>query len=156
PELIVDSLEGNEQINLGQGYDPSWSPDGRRLLYYSFDASGTHIAVWDGQTTMKIPILTHDSASVFPAMSPDDKLLVFGSMATNGTHQLVLADEKGKNIRQLPTARELSRQSSFSPDATRIAFLRGADPAALIMLALDSGKETVIATDAIHVRPIWR
>jgi WD40 repeat protein len=156
PELVVSSLDGNDETNLGLGYDPSWSPDGRSLLYYSFEASGTTIAVWDGRTTKKVPILTHDSATVFPAISPDDKLLVFGSMATDGTHQLVLSDEKGENIRQLTTARELSRQPSFSPDGSYIAFLRGADPAALVVYAVDTGKETIVATDALHVRPVWR
>lgn len=45
-EVWVMSSDGSNQRKLIDGYDPSWSPDSRTIVFSDFDPSGSKIVLW--------------------------------------------------------------------------------------------------------------
>ncbi|OGO17994.1 MAG: hypothetical protein A2Z14_11645 [Chloroflexi bacterium RBG_16_48_8] len=45
PALYVTQVDGQEEYYLGVGFDPVWSPDGKRLVYN--EAKETPSSIWD-------------------------------------------------------------------------------------------------------------
>jgi formylglycine-generating enzyme required for sulfatase activity/serine/threonine protein kinase len=154
PELMVSPVDGISQVSLGNAFDPSWSSDGRLLVFFPWSSQAT-IGLWDGAETRRIVVNTHPSGFVYPAISPDQSRFVFGSIGDDGSHQLALVDKDGSNPRQITTHSTRSIRSAFSPDGKFIVFLRG-DPAALIVYDIDNAEELTAAADALPVTPAWR
>ena len=78
-------------------------------------------------------------------------------LAENGTMQIGLTSWDGKEIRQLTRTGDFNTRAAFSPDGKYLAFIRGLNsPAHLMIVNIETGKETLIATDAQSSRPIWR
>ena len=71
--------------------------------------------------------------------------------------QIGLTSWDGKKIRQLTRTGDFNTRAAFSPDGKYLAFLRGLEsPARLLIVNIETGQETLIATDAQSSRPIWR
>jgi Tol biopolymer transport system component len=109
----------------GPEFDPSWSPDGARIVYrdsrrginnddeiYSMNADGS------GQTN-----LTRNPADDWgPAWSPDGTTIAFSSMReSGGIPQIFLMDPDGSNVRRLTDIE--GEYPAWSPDGSRIAFM---------------------------------
>ena len=92
----IDSTEAR-QITDGPGYDyqPDWSPDGKCVIYVSYQKDAMELGLLDlasGKTTQ----LTYDGAvNVEPRWSPDGKRIVFVSTEYNKRFHVFRADVKG-------------------------------------------------------------
>ncbi len=74
----------------------------------------------------------------------------------DGTMQIGLMSIDGSNLRQLTHTGDGNTRSTFSPDGRYIAFIRGLQsPACVVIVDVQTGEETVIANDAQPVRPVW-
>jgi dipeptidyl aminopeptidase/acylaminoacyl peptidase len=119
-EIWVVPAEGGAPRKIGAGHSPSFSPDGSRLIFLdknrimSVDPSGA------GEPK---PLLT-DMGGVRSALwSPDGRRLAF--VSSRGSHALVgIYDLSAKTITWLDPTYDLDMFPAFSPDGTRIAFIR--------------------------------
>lgn len=156
-KIIVSKLDGTDETDLGFGYDPIWTTDGQMLVYTCSDAQDAwFIAIREGIEKRKIGVPWHPAANLYPCPSPDGKQIAFSMKGDDGTMQIGLTSMDGKEIRQLTRAGDFNTRSAFSPDGKHVAFTRGQQvPAHVIIVNVETGKETVISNDAQTSRPVW-
>jgi TolB protein len=106
--------------NPGDDFDPSWSPDRRRIAFRSERSGEPEIWVMTADGTEQRRL----TAGFSPAWSPDGTLIAFSGPAVNpdGSHGILsVIRPDGTRLRALPHT-EGGEYPSWSPDGTRIAF----------------------------------
>jgi Tol biopolymer transport system component len=134
PSMIIVNADGSEAFRLPGGRSPVWSPDGRWIAFES-DRTG-HFEVYlmnpDGSGVRQ---LTDTPASggawaVNPVWSPDGKHLAAEVYLGNGrgnNYEIVGFALDSAALKYLTSDSADDRQPEWSPDGSRIAFLRGRD-----------------------------
>ena len=97
----------------GPDFDPSWSPNGRRIAFRSERSGEPEIWVMNADGTEQRRL----AAGLSPAWSPDGSLIAFAG--ESGGLSVIRPD--GTGLRALPHT-EGGEYPSWSPDGTRIAF----------------------------------
>lgn len=101
-------------------YDPSWSPDGSELVYWSRPSPGeVRLTRMRNDGTEVTPLAVTNGADV--AWSPCGDAIAFSRTTAPGEFRILLADPDGSNVRQLT----FGEQPSWSPDCAELAFIRG-------------------------------
>jgi hypothetical protein len=137
---------------------PAWSPDGSQI---AGDAGGSAIFVInaDGTNERRLataPQLYNDES---PDWSPDGATLVFSQSSWSGTSstlRTVAADGSGE--RQLLTGGAADSSPSFSPDATRVVFVRRttSDSYQLFTVGAGGGDATqLFSSSRSDLQPNW-
>jgi TolB protein len=120
--MLMDRDGGNmENIPRILGWDPTWSPDGKQVLFAS-DRSGTvqlHTVRVDGKNVKGITNLP--SIRGRSDWSPDGQLIVTYS-GPSWNRELYIMNADGSNVRQLTPSGGNSQGPSFSPDGKWVAF----------------------------------
>ncbi len=80
----IDSKEA-QQITDGAGYDyqPDWSPDGRSVIYVSYQKDAMELWLLDLGSGKSQPLTSGRAVNVEPRWSPDGKRIVFVSTQYN-------------------------------------------------------------------------
>ena len=120
---IMDSNGQNRKMLYGWGYNPAWSPDGKKIAFGSEEAGwnigGTYdIYVMDADGA-NVEILTKPDASTEdqPTWSPDGAEIAFVSNR-DGNWDLYVMDSDGQNIRRLTNTPAVET----SPDWTAFSY----------------------------------
>src|SRR5687767_14636793 len=112
--------------NTGDDLDPSWSPDGTKVVFSSTRSSVIDLYVMAADGTGTAQRLTTDAgAETDPAWSPDGATIVFET-ARDGNADLWAIDADGtdqRNLTNTPTG-VTSIDPSWSPDGSEIVFSR--------------------------------
>jgi TolB protein len=120
--VIADHNGGNAGNIPGiNGWDPTWSPDGRQILFAS-DKNGTnqlYTIRTDGSKLTKITNLP--SIRGRSDWSPDGNYIVTYS-GEPWHRELFIMNADGSNVRQLTPSGGNSQGPSFSPDSKWVAF----------------------------------
>jgi TolB protein len=132
-ELQVADADGfNAQSVLASNepiMSPSWSPDGSRIAYVSFDQKKPVVVVQNlsaGTTHVVANFRGNNSA---PAWSPDARTLAV-ALTKDGLTQIYRIPATGGTPQRLTESAGIDTQPSFSPDGQWIAFTsdRGGTP----------------------------
>ncbi|HXB70991.1 MAG TPA: hypothetical protein VNY05_22340 [Candidatus Acidoferrales bacterium] len=136
---------------------PSFSPDGKNLLYSQYGGNGTNV----GDTTIqtmnadgsgKHPIFHKDGASAFDAVwSPAGDMIAFCvgkyfRAAGLPSAQIALMKPDGSGYREIAEEGVNNGFPSWSPDAQRLVYKRGKQ---LVILSIADGKIAPL-TDGAH------
>jgi TolB protein len=95
----IDSFEA-QQLTDGAGYDyqPDWSPDGKSVIYVSYQKDAMELWLLDVETGA-ITQLTHGGGvNVEPRWSPDGKQIAFVSTEYNKRFHIFRADVTGQKL----------------------------------------------------------
>jgi hypothetical protein len=125
-EIYVINVDGSNPIQLTDDkvWDccAVWSPDGMKIAFVSFLASGSEISVMNADGTNPIRLTNHGDHNNSPSWSPDGGKIAFASNR-NGYNEIYVMDADGGNPVQLTNSQD-SSEPAWSPDGTKIAYRR--------------------------------
>src|SRR5438094_9103756 len=100
--LWRQSLDSKEaaQLTDGPGYDfqPDWSPDGKSLLYTSYQKDAMELWLLDVASGRTTQLTTGGAVNLEPRWSPDGKRIVFVSTQYNKRFHVFRADVVGGKL----------------------------------------------------------
>ncbi|MDH3353657.1 MAG: Tol-Pal system beta propeller repeat protein TolB [Chromatiales bacterium] len=121
---VADSDGFNEQIILSSKeslMSPSWSPDGKRLAYVTFEAGHSQIYVQrlvDGQREMVADYAGLNSA---PAWSPDGKQLAL-TLSKDGNAEIYILTLATKKLVRVSRSNGIDTEATWRPDGKGLVF----------------------------------
>ncbi|HEX2830298.1 MAG TPA: Tol-Pal system beta propeller repeat protein TolB [Burkholderiales bacterium] len=121
PQTILAS---NEPI-----ISPSWSPDGTRLAYVSFERRKPIVYVQSLTTGTRRAVANFTGSNSAPAWSPDGRRLAV-TLTKDGGSQLYVIGAEGGNAQRLASSVGIDTEPNWSPDGQWILFTsdRGGSP----------------------------
>lgn len=165
--MIADRLTGLvKPLTAGTDFDeqPSFSPDGKRIVFVSDRDSGDggsdiYVMNIDGTdrrrlTTDPLPGTVFDRS---PVWSPDGAQIVWSSTA-GGPLQVWVMNADGSNKHGIVSGTAFQDDPVWSPDGARIAYFEVADlTPRMIVVNADGSNRTVLPTPANGVSrfPAW-
>lgn len=108
---------------------PSWSPDGKRLAFVSFENNRSQIFIVDVKTGNRSKVSKFPGINGAPTWSPDGrKLAVVLSKEQNPN--IYIIDLVTRSMQQLTTGLNISTEPNWSPDGRHLLFTsnRGGKP----------------------------
>lgn len=100
---------------------PSWSPDGGRLAYVSFENQKPVVYVQSLQSGARTAVANFRGSNSAPAWSPDGNRLAV-TLSKDGNTQIYLINADGSGVNRLMTSRLIDTEPDFSPDGQFILF----------------------------------
>lgn len=132
-ELQVADADGfGAQTILGSNepiISPTWSPDGTRLAYVSFERKKPIIFIQSLVNSQRLVLAQFKGNNSSPAWSPDGKQLAI-VLTKDGSSQIYLINADGSGVKRLSYSSGIDTEPCFSPDGAYILFTsdRGGSP----------------------------
>ncbi len=103
---------------------PSWSPDGSRLAYVSFEGGNSMVFVQDLLTGKRDRLATYKGLNSAPSWSPDGGMLAL-TLSKDGNSEIYIYDFAEENLRRLTRNVAIDTEPAWSPDGNSIIFTSG-------------------------------
>ncbi len=121
PRTVVNSTEPL--------MSPSWSPDGRRLAYVSFEGGNSAVYIQDIASGSRELITSFRGINGAPAFSPDGSRLAM-TLSKGGNPDIYVMDLGSKRLTQVTNHFGIDTEPTWTPDGGGIVFTsdRGGRP----------------------------
>lgn len=96
---------------------PSWSPDGRKLAYVSFETDRSAIYIQDLASGEKRSISNRQGTNGAPSWSPDGQSLAV-SLSESGNPDIFVMDASGNNLRQITHSDAIDTEPTWANNST--------------------------------------
>ncbi|MBK7354984.1 Tol-Pal system beta propeller repeat protein TolB [Propionivibrio sp.] len=108
---------------------PSWSPDGSRLAYVSFENKKPVVYVHSLASGKRIVVANFKGSNSAPAWSPDGRRLAV-VLTKEGGSQIFTVNADGSGVQRLTTTAGINTEPFFTPDGQTVYFTsdRGGSP----------------------------
>ncbi|HTS11225.1 MAG TPA: prolyl oligopeptidase family serine peptidase [Candidatus Limnocylindrales bacterium] len=119
-DVWVVSVNGGEPKKIGEGYSPAVSPKGDVVAYVFKDQ--LWLAKMDG-TDKPEQLIHEEGENSSPVWSPDGQYIAFES--SRGDHSFIgIYSVAAKTVSYLDPSTDRDMEPAWSPDSSRVAFLR--------------------------------
>ncbi len=144
--VISDTVNGEKQYQLqladSDGYNPrtlltsgqplmspSWSPDGRKLAYVSFEKRRASIFTQDVVSGQRDLLASFEGINGAPSWSPDGRSMAL-TLSRDGNPEIYSLNLGTKQLRRLTSGPAIDTEPVWSPDGRSIVFTsdRGGGP----------------------------
>ncbi|AKJ68855.1 translocation protein TolB [Pandoraea thiooxydans] len=124
-QLVISDSDGqDEHVALTSRepiISPSWSPDGTKVAYVSFERQKPIVYVHDLPTGRRVMIANYKGNNSAPAWSPDGKTLAL-ALSLTGNTQIYSINANGGGLRRLSRGSGIDTEPQYSPDGKWIYF----------------------------------
>jgi TolB protein len=119
---------------------PSWSPDGNRLAYVSFESGTPAIYIQNINTGAREMVSSSRGLNGAPSWSPDGRKLAL-VLSRDGSPNIYVLDVASRHLSQVTSSFAIDTEPVWSPDGRSIVFTsdRGGRPQ-IYRTSLDSGQ----------------
>ena len=133
PQTIASSVEPL--------MSPSWSPDGKRIAYVSFERKSAAIYVQTLATGERVRVAEFPGINGAPAWSPDGTRLAL-TLSKDGSPDIFILNLSTHSLTKLTRSFAIDTEPSWSPDGNTIVFTsdRGGKPQ-IYMVSSQGGDE---------------
>jgi TolB protein len=149
------------QITHAQNFDPSPSPDGKRLVYISMISGKEQLFTMDVDGSNSAQLTRDDADHEDPAWSPDGKRFAFVQIAS-GKNRIAVMNSDGSNVEVLTPPEQNTIHPNWSSDSTRIIYCTNDDlqppkknTAEIYSIDIATKKITPIITGGINTYGSW-
>ena len=147
-EVRVADYDGFNQFIVNQSsqpfMSPTWSPDGKKLAYVSFENKKAQIVLQDLGSGARRVVASFPGHNGAPSFSPDGSRLAFAS-SKDGKLNIYVMNLASGQVSQLTSGAGNNTEPSWSPDGQSIVFTsdRGGSPQVYRMSAAGGGAALV-------------
>jgi len=129
---IADADGFNPQVLLQSSeplLSPSWSPDGKKIAYVSFESKNSMVYVQDILTGKRERIASNPGINSAPAWSPDGSRLAM-TLSKDGNPEIYVMNLSSKSLQRITTNSAIDTEPAWSHNGSMLAFTsdRGGGP----------------------------
>lgn len=152
--LVIAEVDGHNPQSLLVSSEPimspSWSPDGKRIAYVSFERKRAQIFTVDVATGRRQLISSFPGINGAPAWSPDGRQLAV-VLSKAGSPNIYGIDLSSGSMKQMTFGTAINTEPNFSPDGRSMLFTsgRGGSPQ-IYRLNLADGQITRVTFDGSY------
>ena len=125
--MLADSDGANEKILLSSSepiISPSWSPDGKRVAYVSFETGMAKVFIQEIASGKREAVLSKDTQISSPSWSPDGKYLSL-TLYQDGNAEIYILRLRDRTLTRMTNQFAIDTESSWSPKGNKILFTSG-------------------------------
>ena len=143
----------NGTINVA----PSWTPDGRGILYTSYKAGNPDLYLYDLVKGQERVLSRRFGLNLGASWSPRENFIALTVSTDKGDSEISLIDDHGAVVQRLTGSWGINVSPSWSPDGKQIAFAssRGGTPQIYIMDRTGKGVRRLTYEGNYNTSPAW-
>lgn len=159
-EIYVSHLDGSEKFQVTNNHtinlSPSWSPDGRSILYSSFKDRTQALYLFELYSGREVKFSPRTGHYIGGKLSPDGQRIA-ATLELRGNSNLVLLDRNGKMIRRITDDRGIDVSPSWSPDGRQLVFVsdRSGSPQVYILDLANGETRRLTYSGSYNTSPEW-
>ena len=149
------------QLTHTAHYDPSLSPDGKRMVYISVLEGREQFFIMNVDGSGAFQLTRDDANHEDPAWSPDGKSIAFVYVKDN-LEIISLMNADGSGMRHLTPRTVKAIHPNWSPDGSKLAYCTDDDLAPprkndsdIQVIDVATGRITTLITGGVNTYPVW-
>lgn len=161
-QLVVADADGANQRPILRSsqpiMSPTWSPDGRRIAYVSFENNTAEIFVQELMSGEREAVSSQAGINGAPSFSPDGRHLAMTLSSEPGNPDIWVKDLSNGRLRRITSSPAIDTEAVWTPDGSTLYFTsdRGGGPQ-IYRIGLDARgdrPERVTFEGGYNARPI--